>query len=118
MIGTHVLSSGYFDAYYNKAQTVRTQLINQFNDAFSNYDFLIGPTSPSTAFKVGEKSKDPLAMYLMDILTVAINLVGIPAISIPIGESNKMPFGLQVMAKQKDDHELFRFSKEIEGLNG
>ncbi len=118
MIGTHVLSSGYFDAYYNKAQTVRTQLINQFNDAFSKYDFLIGPTSPSTAFKVGEKSKDPLAMYLMDILTVAINLVGIPAISIPIGESNKMPFGLQVMAKQKDDHELFRFSKEIEGLNG
>ena len=96
MIGTHVLSSGYFDAYYNKAQTVRTQLINQFNDAFSKYDFLIGPTSPSTAFKVGEKSKDPLAMYLMDILTVAINLVGIPAISIPIGESNKMPFGLQV----------------------
>ena len=118
MIGTHVLSSGYFDAYYNKAQTVRTQLINQFNDAFSNYDFLIGPTSPSTAFKVGEKSKDPLAMYLMDILTVAINLVGIPAISIPIGESNNMPYGLQVMAKQKDDHELFRFSKEIEGLNG
>lgn len=118
MIGTHVLSSGYFDAYYNKAQTVRTQLINQINDAFSKYDFLIGPTSPSTAFKVGEKSKDPLAMYLMDILTVAINLVGIPAISIPIGESNKMPFGLQVMAKQKDDHELFRFSKEIEGLNG
>lgn len=116
MIGTHVLSSGYFDAYYNKAQTVRTQLINQFNEAFNNYDFLIGPTSPSTAFKIGEKTKDPLAMYLMDIMTVATNLVGIPAISVPAGESNGMPFGVHLMANLKKDHDLFKFSKIVEDL--
>jgi len=116
MIGTHVLSSGYFDAYYNKAQTVRTSLINQFNDAFTNVDFLIGPTSPSTAFKVGEKSKDPLAMYLMDIMTVATNLVGIPAISIPAGESNGLPYGLQIMANLRHDHDLFKVSKVLEDI--
>jgi aspartyl-tRNA(Asn)/glutamyl-tRNA(Gln) amidotransferase subunit A len=116
MIGTHVLSSGYFDAYYNKAQTVRTRLINQFNDAFTKYDFLIGPTSPSTAFKIGEKSKDPLAMYLMDIMTVATNLVGIPAISVPAGESNGMPYGVHIMANLKKDHDLFKVSKIVEDL--
>lgn len=117
MIGTHVLSSGYFDAYYNKAQTVRTQLINSFNNAFNKYDFLIGPTSPSTAFKIGEKSKDPLSMYLMDIMTVATNLVGVPAISIPAGMSNGLPYGVQIMSNLREDHKLFNVSRIIEGLN-
>lgn len=115
MIGTHVLSSGYFEAYYNKAQTVRTELINQFKDAFSNHDFLIGPTTSDTAFKIGEKT-DPLSMYLLDLMTVAPNLVGIPAINIPAGTSKGLPFGVQLMSNQKEDHKLFSFAKTVESL--
>src|SRR5690606_3860954 len=85
MIGTYVLSSGYYDAYYKKAQIVRTKLVKEFEAAFKEVDFLLGPTSPTTAFKLGENSDDPLAMYLTDIMTVAANLVGVPAISVPAG---------------------------------
>lgn len=106
MIGSHVLSSGYYDAYYKKAQTVRTKLINEFNEAFKKVDFLIGPVSPTTAFKIGENSNDPLKMYLADVMTVAASLVGIPAISVPAGEVNKLPVGLQIMAPQKADRQL------------
>jgi aspartyl-tRNA(Asn)/glutamyl-tRNA(Gln) amidotransferase subunit A len=116
MIGTHVLSSGYYDAYYKKAQTVRTLIINEFKNTFEKYDFLIGPTAPNTAFKIGENTSDPLSMYLVDIMTVAANLAGIPAISIPCGRAGGMPVGLQLMSKQKNDRELLGVSNSIEEL--
>jgi aspartyl-tRNA(Asn)/glutamyl-tRNA(Gln) amidotransferase subunit A len=103
MIGTYVLSSGYYDAYYKKAQTVRTKLINEFNSVFQDVDILLGPTAPTTAFKIGEHTSDPLHMYLIDILTVAANLVGVPAISIPAGVSGHLPVGLQLLAPQHAD---------------
>lgn len=116
MIGTHVLSSGYYDAYYKKAQTVRTKIINEFNDTFEKVDFLLGPTAPSVAFKIGENTSDPLKMYLTDIMTVAANLVGIPAISIPLPVDEKeLPIGLQLMAAQKRDRELLSLAKTTEG---
>jgi len=114
LIGTYVLSSGYYDAYYKKAQAVRTVLINEFNKAFDKYDYLLGPTSPTTAFKIGENTADPLKMYLTDIMTVAANLVGNPAISIPIGQHNNLPIGLQIMAKQRSDRDLLSVAKSIE----
>lgn len=116
MIGTYVLSSGYYDAYYRKAQTVRTKVIDEFADAFSRVDFLVGPTAPMTAFKIGENSDDPLQMYLTDIMTVSANLAGIPAISIPCGESEGLPVGLQLFAAQKNDRALLDLAAKIEGV--
>lgn len=117
MIGTHVLSSGYYDAYYKKAQTVRTKIINEFADAFSKHDFLVGPTSSSTAFKIGEKTKDPLQMYLTDIITVAANMSGNPAISIPAGNSAGLPVGLQIIAPQRGDRAMLSLAKSFEEIN-
>ncbi len=114
MIGTYVLSSGYYDAYYKKAQTVRTKLINDFNQVFNSYDFLLGPTVPDTAFKIGEKSNSKLEMYLNDIMTVAANLVGIPAISMPVGMVDNLPVGLQIMAPITKDNQLLDFCNQIE----
>ncbi len=116
MIGTYVLSSGYYDAYYKKAQTVRTKLINEFDSALAEVDFLIGPTAPSVAFKIGANTADPLQMYLADILTVAANLVGVPSISLPAAESQNLPVGLQIMAKQRHDRDLLAFAKLAEGI--
>ncbi len=116
MIGTYVLSSGYYDAYYKKAQVVRTKLIKEFETAFKEVDFLLGPTSPTTAFKLGEHSADPLAMYLTDIMTVAANLVGVPAISVPSGESEGLPVGLQLLAPQRADRELLGLAKAYESM--
>jgi aspartyl-tRNA(Asn)/glutamyl-tRNA(Gln) amidotransferase subunit A len=116
MIGTYVLSSGYYDAYYKKAQTVRTKLINEFVEAFQQVDFLFGPTAPSVAFKIGENTSDPLQMYLIDILTVAANLVGVPSISLPAGVSEGLPVGVQCMAPQRTDRNLLAFAKQLEGL--
>lgn len=116
IIGTYVLSSGYYDAYYKRAQTVRTKLINEFAAAFTEVDFLLGPTAPSTAFKIGENAEDPLKMYLTDIMTVAVNLAGIPAVSIPAGMSDGLPVGLQIMAAQKQDKKLLDIAKVAEGL--
>lgn len=122
MIGTYVLSSGYYDAYYKRAQTVRTKLIQEFSDAFETYDFLVGPVTPSPAFKIGENSADPLQMYLTDIMTVAANLTGIPAISLPMasidveGGNKKLPVGVQIMAPQRHDAELLALAKATEGL--
>ncbi len=116
MIGTYVLSSGYYDAYYKKAQTVRTKLINEFKAVFDKVDFLIGPVAPTTAFKIGENASDPLQMYLSDVMTVAANLVGIPAISIPAGQSNGLPVGLQIMAPQRADRALLGMAKLTEEL--
>jgi aspartyl-tRNA(Asn)/glutamyl-tRNA(Gln) amidotransferase subunit A len=116
MIGTHVLSSGYYDAYYKKAQTVRTKIIKEFEDAFSKFDFLLGPTCPSVAFKIGEKSGEPLQMYLTDIMTVAANISGNPAISIPAGESEGLPVGLQLIAPHRADRALLGIAKGYEEL--
>lgn len=116
MIGTYVLSSGYYDAYYKKAQIVRTKLINEFDNAFKDVDFLLGPTAPTTAFKIGANTKDPLKMYLSDIMTVAANLTGVPSISIPAGMSQKLPVGLQIMAPQKHDKQLLTLANSVEEL--
>ncbi|MDO8266189.1 MAG: Asp-tRNA(Asn)/Glu-tRNA(Gln) amidotransferase subunit GatA [Candidatus Saccharibacteria bacterium] len=117
MIGTHVLSSGYYDAYYKKAQIVRTKLMNEFSKVLSNVDFLIGPVAPTPAFKIGDNS-DPVQMYLQDIYSVAANLVGVPAISIPCGfSSDGMPIGMQIMAAQKKDLELLSFAAGFQEIN-
>jgi aspartyl-tRNA(Asn)/glutamyl-tRNA(Gln) amidotransferase subunit A len=116
MLGTYVLSSGYYDAYYKRAQTVRTKLIAEFNQAFAQVDFLIGPVAPTTAFKIGENVADPLKMYLVDIMTVSASLVGIPAISVPAGSSDGLPVGLQIMAPQRHDRQLLGLAKGVEAL--
>lgn len=119
MIGTYVLSSGYYDAYYKKAQAVRTLLIEEFNKAFEQVDFLIGPTAPRTAFKIGENTEDPLQMYLMDIMTIAVNLVGVPAISVPVGvDSLNLPIGLQIIGNARNDHQLLGVANEIVKISG
>ncbi len=99
MLGTYVLSSGYYDAYYLKAQKVRTKIVEDFNNVFNQVDVIITPTAPTTAFKIGEKMADPLQMYLSDIFTISVNLAGIPAISIPCGLTGEgLPVGLQILA--------------------
>lgn len=116
MMGTFVSSTGYYDAYYKKAQMVRTKLINEFNDVFKNVDFLVGPTTPTTAFKIGNKTKDPLEMYLNDVMTVAANLVGVPAVSIPVGTVEGLPVGLQIIAPQRKDRSLLALAHNIERM--
>ncbi len=113
MIGTYVLSSGYYDDYYNKAMQVRTKLIEEFDNVFQKIDFLIGPTAPTVAFEIGNKTENPLEMYLADILTVAPSLVGIPAISIPTRSSGKMPVGLQVIGASGRDKEVLNVADSI-----
>lgn len=113
MIGTYVLSSGYYDAYYKKAQTVRTKLIAEFNKVFKEFDLLAGPVAPTTAFKIGA-NKDPLQMYLCDVMTVAASMVGCPAISLPAGLSGGLPVGLQLMAPQRADRELLSAARRAE----
>lgn len=116
LIGTYVLSSGYYDAYYIKAQQLRTKLIQEFRQAFQKVDFLVGPTSPTPAFKIGQNQHDPMQMYLTDIMTVAANLTGIPAISLPAGKVGKLPVGLQVMAAYGHDQQLLATANSIEGV--
>ena len=117
MIGSYVLSSGYFDAYYLKAQKARTLLINEFNKLFDECDFLVCPTAPTPAFKLGENTSDPLKMYLADAMTVPASLAGLPAISVPCGESDSgLPIGVQLIGRQKDDAKLLAFAKEVERL--
>ena len=115
MIGTYCLSSGYYDAYYEKAQKVRTLIINDFKKAFSKFDILVSPTSPTTAFKLGERMDDPLMMYLSDICTIPVNLAGIPAISIPCGLSaDKLPIGFQIMADTLREDNIFKAAHILE----
>ena len=114
MLGTFVLSTGYYDAYFTKAQKVRNKLVKKTELVFRDFDFLLMPTSPSVAFKIGEKTDDPIAMYLADIYTVFANLTGIPGISIPLFKhSNGMPFGIQLMAKQFNELSLLQASKQL-----
>lgn len=112
MLGTFVLSAGYYDAYYSKAQQVRKLLINKMNEIFKEYDAIISPVSPTPAFKSGEGNKDPTLMFLADIYTVLANLTGIPAISLPLfSHSYSIPFGLQVMTNKEDEVSLLQISK-------
>lgn len=118
MLGTYVLSSGYYDAYYNKAQRVRRLIKNDFENAFKEVDLILTPTSPTTAFKIGEKKDDPLQMYLSDIYTTSANLAGLPAINIPIGFDEKgLPIGMQILANQFQEISLFQTAKFLENLN-
>jgi aspartyl-tRNA(Asn)/glutamyl-tRNA(Gln) amidotransferase subunit A len=114
MLGTFVLSAGYYDAYYSKAQKVRRLIRDNALHILSECDFLITPTTPSTAFGIGEKSKDPIAMYLEDIYTVQANLTGLPAVSIPLGKhENGLPFGIQIMTTKFNEAKLLAFAKQL-----
>jgi len=114
MLGTFALSSGYYDAYYKKAQKVRTLIKQDFEDLFLNYDVIVGPTTPTTAFKLGENLEDPLTMYANDILTIPVNLAGVPAISIPCGLANGLPVGLQIIGKHFDEETVYRVAHAFE----
>lgn len=115
MLGTYVLSSGYYDAYYRKAQKVRRLIKEDFDNAFKRVDLLITPTTPTAAFKIGEKSDDPLQMYLSDIYTTSANLAGIPGMSIPNGKnSDNLPIGLQILSQQFEEEKIFQLAKHIQ----
>lgn len=115
MIGTYALSAGYYDAYYLKAQRVRTLIKRDFEEAFKRVDVIVTPTSPETAFKIGEKTDDPLKMYLSDIFTIPCNLVGLPGISVPCGfTSDGLPIGLQILGKPFDEGTLLRVAHSYE----
>ena len=116
MLGTYVLSQGYYEAYYQQAQKLRTLLIRQFETAFNDVDALLSPVSPTTAFKLGEKTADPLQMYMADLMTVAASLAGIPAASLPLPVSG-LPVGLQIMTPQKTDGLNLRLAEEVAGLS-
>jgi len=115
LIGTYVLSKGFYDAYYTKAQKVRSIISNDFNSVFNSVDFILAPTSPTTAFNIGEKNMDPVSMYLSDIFTVSANLAGLPAISIPLGkDSLGLPIGLQIIGKRNEDLKVLSLAKNLE----
>ena len=118
MLGTYALSSVYYDAYYFKAQKVRTLIKEDFDKAFSKYDILITPTSPTPAFRLNEKVSDPLTMYLSDIYTIPINLAGIPAISLNCGYSkSNLPIGLQIIGKHFSEETILRAAFNFEQYN-
>ena len=115
MIGTYVLSSGYYDAYYLKAQKVRSMISQDFKEAFSKVDAIYGPSTPSTAFKIGDKNKDPLEMYLNDVFTVPVNLAGLPAISVPVGlDKENLPIGMQLIGNSFDEESILSIASCIE----
>jgi aspartyl-tRNA(Asn)/glutamyl-tRNA(Gln) amidotransferase subunit A len=114
MLGTFALSSGYYDAYYKKAQKARTLIKQDFENVFEKYDVIVGPTTPTPAFKIGEKTADPLTMYANDILTIPVNLAGVPGISVPCGFSNGLPLGLQIIGKHYDEANLYRVAHAFE----
>lgn len=115
MIGSYVLSSGFFDAYYLQAQKARTLLITEFNKLFEEYDFLVGPVAPTPAYKIGENISDPIKMYMADIMTVPASLAGLPALSLPAGEDENgcLPIGVQIIGQMKSDEKLLNFAKGI-----
>ena len=119
MLGTYALSAGYYDAYYGKAQAVRTLMRREFDAVFENVDLLVTPVMPTTAFRLGEKIEDPLQMYLSDIYTISVNLAGVPAISLPCGFSQAgLPIGLQLIAKPFEEETLLRAANVYEMVTG
>jgi len=123
MLGTYALSAGYYDAYYLKAQKVRTKILEDFTKAFAKVDVILTPVSPTPPFKFGEKIDDPIKMYLSDIYTVPINLAGVPAISIPCGninppanEAGQLPVGLQIIGKHFSEDLIFKVAQTVENL--
>ena len=119
LIGTYVLSAGYYDAYYLKAQRVRSLIKQDFDRVFDDVDVLLTPTAPSDAFAIGENDDDPIKMYLNDIFTVPASLAGVPAISVPVGLSkNKLPLGLQVIGKMFDEELVLRVGGALEEMSG
>ncbi|MDO8430711.1 MAG: amidase family protein, partial [Candidatus Taylorbacteria bacterium] len=115
LLGTYVLSSGYYDAYYNRANALRKVITLDFLHAFKKVDIILTPTTPAPAFKIGEKIADPVVMYLEDIFTVTANLTGMPALSVPSGFSGKLPLGLQMTAAHAHEKVLFEVGKEFLG---
>jgi aspartyl-tRNA(Asn)/glutamyl-tRNA(Gln) amidotransferase subunit A len=119
LIGTYVLSAGYYDAYYLRAQKIRALILKDFTDAFMNVDALLTPTAPSAAFAQGENMDDPIKMYLNDLFTVPANLAGVPAISVPAGlDANGLPLGLQVIGKPFDEETVFAVGSALEQAAG
>jgi aspartyl-tRNA(Asn)/glutamyl-tRNA(Gln) amidotransferase subunit A len=115
MLGTYALSAGYYEAYYGQAQKVRTLVIRDYEDAFGRFDVLVSPTSPTTAFRIGEKADDPMAMYLNDIFTIPANLAGVPAISLPCGlDEGGLPIGVQLTAPALDEATMLRVAHALE----
>ncbi|WP_079504448.1 Asp-tRNA(Asn)/Glu-tRNA(Gln) amidotransferase subunit GatA [Mesobacillus jeotgali] len=114
MLGTFALSSGYYDAYYKKAQKVRTLIKQDFEKVFEQYDVIIGPTAPTPAFKLGENTKDPMTMYVNDILTIPVNLAGVPAISVPCGLDKGLPLGLQIIGRHFDESTVYKVAHAFE----
>ena len=114
LLGTYVLSAGYYDAYYVKAQRVRTLIRRDFDEAFAQCDAILTPTTPETAFRLGAKSDDPLSMYLSDVYTVSANLAGLPGLSMPCGLSEGMPVGLQLLGKPLDESTILRIGDAFE----
>jgi len=117
MLGTYALSAGYYDAYYLKAQKVRALIKNDFEKVFKKVDAIFAPVSPFLPFKIGEKIKDPLSMYLVDIYTVSVNLAGLPALSLPVGKVGELPVGLQIIGKPFEEDKIFKIGKLYEGNN-
>tara|TARA_B100001996_G_scaffold375416_1_gene355329 strand:+ start:51 stop:1511 length:1461 start_codon:yes stop_codon:yes gene_type:complete len=114
MIGTYTLSAGYYDAYYKKAQQIRTLVVDEFNNAFKDFDVLLAPTSPTTAFKINEKTNDPIKMYQSDLCTIPVNIAGLPAISIPAGFDNNLPVGIQIIGPQNGDQKVIQFAHKFQ----
>ena len=110
MLGTYALSAGYYDAWYLKAQRVRTLIRQEFDQAFEQYDALVTPTSPTVPFQIGEKVDDPLQMYLSDVCTLPINIAGVPAISIPAGFADGLPIGLQIIGKPFGEETILKIA--------
>jgi aspartyl-tRNA(Asn)/glutamyl-tRNA(Gln) amidotransferase subunit A len=118
MLGTYALSAGYYEAYYGQAQKVRTVIAREFDEAFQHFDVLVSPTSPTVAFRIGEKAENPLAMYLADVLTIPPNMAGLPGLSIPCGLSDGLPVGLQLIGSQFSENTLFRAGHALERAIG
>jgi aspartyl-tRNA(Asn)/glutamyl-tRNA(Gln) amidotransferase subunit A len=114
LIGAYALSAGYYDAYYKKAQQVRTLIIREFAETFDKFDALVTPTSPTVAFKAGERMDDPVAMYLSDVCTIPVNIAGLPAISVPGGMSEGLPVGLQFIGPQMGDGTVLKVAHAYE----
>ena len=118
MLGTYALSAGYYDAYYLKAQKVRTVIRREFDAAFEDHDVILAPVTPTPAFKIGEKTGDPLQMYLNDVFTIPANIAGLPGISVPCGfvepDGKRLPVGVQVLAKPFDEETMFRVAHAYE----